>query len=133
MHYIRYLDDFRHDLAVAWVWTNWIGNISADVVTIVAVSFFIKPMRKRYAAFLTKHIVAPVHSHIDKRHRTAMAEAEKRHQISLEEADKRHEQAMKKADQHHAARMDAISSSAKPEGAKRASKAPVEPVPRKKS
>jgi hypothetical protein len=53
---VHWLDCFRHDLAVAWVWTDWIGNIVAGVVVGAAGTMVWPPLRRRGEAWADRKL-----------------------------------------------------------------------------
>jgi len=82
---VHYLDDFRHDLAFTWVWTTWIGNISAGVVIFVTGSLFWPRLRRAFERFMDrklKHHLAAHHNKMEamvQHHLAAHLDAVKKH------------------------------------------------------
>jgi len=56
--FIRYLDDFRHDLAFTWVWQTWIGNVSAGIIIFFVMVLCWPKLRHAIEEFFKKHLRA---------------------------------------------------------------------------
>src|ERR1035437_6187210 len=72
---VHYLDLLRHDLAWAWVWTNWIGNIVAGIVVFLLMSLLWPRLRRAIEAFVKGHVKS-IHDKLDLQHEERLRQAE---------------------------------------------------------
>ena len=90
---VHYLDVFRHDLAYAWFWTDWVGNLVAGIVVFVLMSLFWPRFRRAIEAFAKRH-VASIHEKLDGQHKEHMALVRKNHKEALDLARAHHRERM---------------------------------------
>jgi hypothetical protein len=86
---LHYLVLFRHDLAYAWVWTDWIGNLAAGIVVFFIMSLFWPRARHAIEAFAKRHVKS-IHDKMDDQHQEHLDLISHHHKEALALARKNH-------------------------------------------
>src|ERR1035437_9330630 len=99
--FVHYLDLVRHGLAYAWMWQNWVTNVTAGIVVFFVMSLFWPRLRHALEAFVKGHVKS-IHDKLDVQHEERLRQAEV-HQAATHELLKKHYQVqIDLAKAHHA-------------------------------